>query len=195
MTSNISRQGSECVRLWRCLCVRVCECCIAHTDPCLSGHILSISLLFAGCRSLFALAATGLLGFRCEGSNRVRSHVRVRACVHSWRLSCVRVQWARVVRVCVSSYFRHSHHGRLFLVLKDSVCMHVYMSTGICTHCADACVCVRACVRVCVCFGSGLASRVRRLWWVCVFRAAGVKEQSELRFPLEREFNLEEQGS
>ena len=147
MTSNISRQGSECVRLWRCLCVRVCECCIAHTDPCLSGHILSISLC---CRSLFALAATGLLGFRCEGSNRVRSHVRVRACVHSWRLSCVCVYSERVfVRVCVSSYFRHSHHGRLFLVLKDSVCMHVYMSTGICTHCADACVC--ACVRACVC--------------------------------------------
>lgn len=54
--------------------------------------------------------------------------------------------------------------------------------------------CVHA-VYVCVIFGSRLASRVRRLWWVCVFNAVGVKEQSEMRFPLEREFNLEEQGS
>ena len=73
-------------------------------------------------------------------SGRVYIRGDFRVCVYSERV---------FVRVCVSSYFRHSHHGRLFLVLKDSVCMHVYMSTGICTHCADACVCV--CVRACVC--------------------------------------------
>lgn len=68
--------------------------------------------------------------------------LHARVCVYS-KCLCVHAC------VYVSSYFRHSHHGHLFLVLKDFVCMH--MSMGICTHRPYVCVRVMyACVFVCV---------------------------------------------
>ncbi len=74
------------------------------------------------------------------------SCLSVRAFVKAFVFACT-VSVCLCVCLCVSSYFRHSHHGRLFLVLKDFVCMHMYMSMGICTHRAYVCAC---CVCVCV---------------------------------------------
>lgn len=62
------------------------------------------------------------------------------------------------------SYFGHIHHTRVFLALKDTVCMHA------CVHvCGDLCTPTHVCVNVpCVSVCSGVCMHVHACAHECV---------------------------
>ena len=117
-------------------------------------------------------------------------------CVCVYEGLCVCVYSKRMfVDACVSSYFRHSHHGGLFLVLKDFVCVWICTWLWGFVHIMLACVCV-CCVCMHVCFLA--VDRRAGLGGCGKFVCSGPlvwKSSQSCASPGERQFNLEEQGS
>lgn len=115
---------------------------LQYIDPCFQVISCRFCLFY---QLLFALEDSALLGLRCEESNSIKLQFFLCVCVYDYQcegLSICMYSKHAFVCACVSSYLRHSRRSRLFLVLKDCVCVWICTCLWGFVHNMYACVCV-----------------------------------------------------